>query len=541
MLALYQERLAVILELSTPPREKSPSGTPDTRPQTVQGILTALPINKPAQAAQALIAPLETLNRHPVTSELRLQLLELYRPMILKIVHGLTAQYSNASLPLTGLAKDSAQLVKALLTELAFGYKICVLERGKGLFGGVNNKMLPLMAQRAIHAISQLVTVSYHTYARMPKKYWSELHQLYQLTAEHKLQGAEVEDTDGKCSPELAYKRALLLFLAAPRHLSAADIDRVWAYLLRFGHLAQLQPLHAQQNTSGAFLVKLQSDTPPIPFNKMSGEANPQTDIQLMTEALTKQLAGQIQRLNANEPPKNLGLPITVVDQRYQDLLAHLLKHWVQAPKRTFPRLEKNTVVSLCVGLPALNYFLNGETRYVLPTAPDSAMEVTEIRSSYTASGAASVAVDTHGSSRWSVINESAGGLALARIDDASGGVRLGQLVGLQTEKNLPWSLCVVRWAASNEQDGLEIGIQMIAPTAIPIAVRTDGENTFELALQLSEIAALKQPETLVTVHGGYWPARVMEIDRHGKTALVLATRLVERTNCYERFEFSRL
>lgn len=529
------------LELSTPPREKSSHGTAETHPRAIQNLLIALPINKPALAAQALITPLGALNRHPVASELRLQLLELYRPMILKVAHGLTAQYCNANLPLAGLAKDSAQLVKALLTELAFGYKICILERGKGLFGGANNKMLPLMAQRAIHTISQLVTVSYQTYARMPENNWSELHQLYQLTADNKLQGTEIDDVDGKCSPESAYKRALLLFLAAPRHLSPADIDRVWAYLLRFGSLAKLQPLSAQPNTSGAFLVKLQSDTPPIPFNKIHGDVNPKIDIQLMTEALTNQLSDQIHRLNANEPPKALGLPTTVVDQRYQDLLEHLLKHWVQAPKRTFPRLEKNAVISLCAGLPALHYFLNGETLYALPTTLDTGTEVTEIRSNYATSSALAEVANTHASSRWSVINESAGGLALARIEDDSGGVRLGQLVGLQTGKSPQWSLCVVRWATSNEQNELEIGIQMIAPTAVPLAVRTDGENTFELALLLSEIAAFKQPETLITLHGGYWPARVMEIDLHGKTALVLATKLAERTGCFERFEFSRL
>lgn len=529
------------LELSTPPREVHPHIAAETRVHAVQNFLVALPTTKPVLAAQELIAPLERLNRQAAASELRLQLLELYRPMALKIAQSLTTQYCNASLPLPDTARESAHLVKTLFMELAYGYKIAILERGKGLFGGANNKLLPLMTQRALHALGQLVTVSYHTYARMPKTIWSELHQLFLLAAEQRLLDTEVEDADGKCSSGLAYKRTLLLFLADPRHLTPTDIDRVWAYLVRFGHLAQLQPLSAQPTATGAFLVRLQSDATPIPFNKVKGEAAPPFDIQLMTADLTSQLANQISRLNANEPPKSLGLPTTVVDQRYQDLLEHLLKHWVQAPKRTFPRLEKNDVVDLCIGLPALHYFLNGETSYVLPAATDTGAEVTEIRSNYANPVARAEMADTHASSRWSVINESAGGLALARMEDASGGIRLGQLVGLKTGATQHWKLCVVRWAASNDQDGLEIGIQMIAPKAVPVAVSTDGEGLFELALLLPEMAAFKQPETLITPHGGYWPARVIEIDHHKKISRLLATKLVERTSCFERFEFSNL
>lgn len=529
------------LELSTPLREESPRSSAETSIESVQRLVVALPTTKPTLAAQTLIISLAKLNRQTVASGLRLQLLESYRPMTLKIAQGLTAQYCSASLPLPDMAKESAHLVKTLFTELAFGYKLAILERGKGLFGGANNKLLPLMVQRAIHALSQLVTVSYHTYARMPKSIWSELHQLYQLAADHQLQDVAVDDVEDKCSPGLAYKRALLLFLADPRHLIPADIDRVWAYLLRFGHLAQLQSLNAQSSATGAFLVRLQSDLPPVPFNKIKGELAPATDIQLITGDLTSQLAGQINRLNANESPKTIGLPTTVVDQHYQDLLEHLLKHWVQAPKRTFPRLERNDVVSLCVSFPALHYFLNNETLYVLPLVAETGGEVTEIRSNYATSAIQTEIADTHASSRWSVINESAGGLAIARIDDASGGIRLGELVGLKTETAQQWNLCVVRWAASNEQDGLEIGIQMIAPKATPVAVRTDGDAAFELALLLSEIASVKQPGTLITAHGGYWPARVIEIEHHGKTSLLLATKLVERTSCFDRFEFSKL
>lgn len=526
------------LELSIPASE-DPAGIPaETSLQAVQNLLAGLPFGKPVGAAQSVLVPLQLLNRRNVVSELRFKLLELYRPAVLSIVQGLAAQYYNVALPLPDKAKEAAQLVRALFTELAYGYKLSLIGRSSGLFGG--NKLLPVMIQRVMGALSQLLVVSYQTYAPTPKTVWSELHRLYLFAAQQKLLNTDVADSDGNTtSINLVYKQALLLFLADPRHLAPGDVDRARDYLARHAGLGQLQPLAPQAGAAGVFLVRLTVDEPPTAFVRRKETTDARADILLVATELTALLAIQMARLQENEAPKNLGLPPIALDPRYQDMLAHLHKHWVHAPKRAFSRSTRQDTTSLCIGLHDAHYFLNGESRYVFPSVDDTG--VTEITLSSAAASASAEGYATCVSTRWRVVNESAGGLALAKMPDTPASLRLGELIGLRTDHAARWGLGVVRWASLGERGDLDIGAQMIAPDAVPVVVRADGNDRFELALLLPQMAALKQPGTLIMAPGGYGPARVLEMDDHGKSSRLLATKLIERTNCFERFQFSYL
>jgi hypothetical protein len=73
------------------------------------------------------------------------------------------------------------------------------------------------------------------------------------------------------------------------------------------------------------------------------------------------------------------------------------------------------------------------------------------------------------------------------------------------------------------------------------VAVRPIDKNRYEIALLLPELAALKQPATLITPRGVYQPARVLDMDANGTIQRILVTRLQDRTNSFERFQFSVL
>src|SRR3970040_425743 len=143
--------------------------------------------------------------------------------------------------------------------------------------------------------------------------------------------------------------------------------------------------------------------------------------------------------------------------------------------------------------------------------------------------------------SRWQALNISAGGMALRKFPNTEGNVRVGDLLSVKNSSESHWSVGVLRWISNNEHQQLDIGTQLIAPEAKAAGARVPDQREFEPVLLLPELPAIKQPGSVVSACGMYSPARVLELDEHGKISRIMLTRLVERTNSFERFQFSYL
>lgn len=526
------------LSLTVPAIENKPDIPAETRPKRIQALIDSLPVGKPQDSANHILEELGHLNRQRVSVDARVRALEIYRKAVLDLAQSLAPQYCNQPLPLSDQASAVVRTTQMLFIELAYGYKQALLAEDRKLFSLGRSKQLALLIQRTLHALSQLQLVAYHAYMTPSSGIWAEMHQLYLYALQQALQDILIEDSGTTTSITLTYKRALLLALADTHHLASGDIDRVVDYLQRFAHLARLQPWGSPESPAGVFMVSLKSDKPPVSLIKTSAEADMRTDILLITVDLARQVHQHLTQLQTNEPPKNIGLPETALDHRYQDMLSHLLKQWGSPPKRLFSRTEKNGVVSMCVGLPAVHYFLNGEV--ASPLAPIEASTETEITLNFTDDTPAEKP-GAFESARWMIVNESAGGMALSKFPNVDVTLRVGELLGIKADDAKQWSIAVLRWAASSEQTPLGIGAQMLAPTAQAVLVRPIDKSNFERALLLPEIPALKQPATLITARGTYRPARELQVEDKGEKRSVLATRLVERTNSFERFQFSAL
>ena len=526
------------LHLSVPAIEDKPLIGAEKRPKVLQGLLASLPATHPVAAAQTIQEHLSLLNRQAVGADARAKLLEIYRPAIFKVTDDLAAHYCSQTLPLSENALAAAATARNLLTELAYGYKIAILDHASRVFALGSGKTLAQLIQRAIHTLDRLLQVSYYTYVSPPEAVWSEIHRLYLHAAQLGLHETEIEDTNEKTSVNLTYKRILLLALADPHHLISADVDRIRDYLARHAHLAQLHPLGTPENPAGVFLVRLKSDSAPTPLAKHRGETDMRTDILLITVELARQVSIQLQQLGGEAAVATPGLPASSEHDR--ELLNYLIRHWALAPKRTFSRLSKNESTNLCAGLDAIHYFLNGEVDFA---ATRQQAEEAEVSLNFTESPIDNSFSHRFNSARWLVTNESAGGMALSKFPGVPSHLSVGELLGMRSDRGSQWSLGVVRWANNSESGDLEIGAQMLAPTAKAVAVKPENTNDCIKALLLPEMQTLQQPATLVTACGIYQPTRILEItmEADSRPVRVRLTRLLERTGSFERFQFNTL
>lgn len=527
------------ITLKVPALEEKPLIVAETRVPKVLEFVSNLPLSKLNESASTLLEELEILNRQFVNADARLRVLEAYRPAVVNLTESLKSTYANASLPLANIAKERAALAESLWLELGYGYKLTLLDMQSQLFNIKGNKSTAFVIVRAIEAGIQLSLVYYQTYFAVPGSLWSDAHQLYLYAVHQNIHELEIESDQPyskTCSINQVYKQMVLLAISDPQHLGAYDTGLVADYIFRHASQAKLQGLGIVENFAGVFLIKLNEDKAPIPYLKNQAPTDGGTDILLLTVDLARLVHHHLQALQAKTPLDPKELPDNGYSPKTQDILVHLIKHWGTPPKRIFNRSKRQNASDMALGVVAVHYFLNGESPYLQPISAAKTVQLDD-------APVANIEIDdmSHESRRWQIANISAGGLALRQSSDQISNIKIGQLACLRNVGDTFWSIGVLRWASHDEKSILEVGAQLLSPSAVAGGVRQLNQGKFEQALILPPMPALKQDTSIVTQAGLYSPARILELDDNGKVSRIMVTRLIERTDSFERFTFSYL
>jgi hypothetical protein len=358
-------------------------------------------------------------------------------------------------------------------------------------------------------------------YRAPPANLWSELHQLYfcaiQQSAE-KLAVPEQLAANNARSVNLVYTQVLLMALADPQHLTNSDILKTDAYLSNVASHADLRALGLVDNPAGVFLVALDSDTPPTPFIKNKHVPDSTTDILLLTLGLARLIHQHIKSLQSGIIPSDGNLPVNAIESHYEDLLTRLIKNFGKVPQRIFSRTKKSDGVELGIGLiTAHNLIHDGGDTFINATNAAGAIKP----------------------SRWQVLNVSAGGYALRKFNSSQASARVGDVVAMKSSKSTSWELAILRWANVNELNQLDIGLELISPSAAAITAKLTNNALEGEALLLPELGGLKQAASIITARGFCKLGDTLNCNTDGKPSKILINKLVERTARFERFQFS--
>ena len=524
----------MLLKLSLPETGEGLQLKAETRPRRVKAWLEAMPLANIVEATSSVSDALISLNRTPLDADTRLKLLELHTTAINNLVPELQHKYTLVALPLPEKSRQAANLARRLFVELAYGYKIILLERlEKRRISLGGRAHLSMLIQRVIAALSNELCAFYKTYSPTPPGIWSEIHQLAYLALQRNLHDEPVDR--GRNSISATYKQTLLLALANPYKLMHGEVDKVIDYLVQYGNLAKLYPMQATQSSLGVFLVNLDSDAPPKSLEQ--GHVKGRNHILLGTDVLVSTLQEQIVKLESGRPPKALNLPDYAKQPTYLNLMRRLLKDWTLVPKRKFKRMANNNIMEICVGLRAACHFISFQPEVVERETLDFSGDVT--------SGSHAIGKPEQtqfATSQWAVTNESAGGLGLKCISGSTQPIRIGEIIGLRSQDSQNWNIGVVRRVFSDKPENLELGVQMLAPAATPITIKpvvAGPKDTFQAALLLPEIRPLQQPATIVAAPATYRSKLEYLLYQNNVVSHVRAMHLVEQTASFDQFQFS--
>jgi len=588
------------LGLYVPAQTMATADAPYFKVREAEAWIAELPAAHVGETARLIFKAMAEINRAPMQIALRFKLLELFRKPFDYVSESLSKHYIGQSFPLSPKNKKISELTRELQAELAIGYKIIINETLSKPNSRIDKKMLRTAIYRAMHYLGQGLYKSYLVYTPPSGQMWLEIHHLYLFSEHNDLASDIVKDTLhpslGSNTISALYKQIVLLSLANPYRLSQSDITKIDDKLRRWARYSKLQKLNDPNAPAGMFSIDLEHNTAPSYFNTSPGIVNSEFIRTLDTNELIRTLRNQIENDDSNETDGKVA--VTNQNEISSETVKRLILAWGSIPKRNFSRKGTKDRVKVALGLSATHNFiqkqnnefeleqarLNGEDfnspgvifseRAEFQSVPVKKIgengnqpDIWDIaqnpnmktqRSSGNSFPSFASIEEFQGSNSLLqvedslyeaydciLINDSSGGFCVSWENTSTSKITIGSLIGVAkdefNEEN-EWSIGVIRWIKAVDTNIVNIGIELISPSAQAVAAKNvtkkSSASDYTRCLLLPELRSIKQPQTLIT-QSLFSVDDKLELNVQGQAIKVKLTKAVENTTTFNQFLFS--
>lgn len=483
-----------------------------------------LPMANVGASAKMLFQATRELNTTAMPSAQRYKMLEIIRTQVYSICNLLSKRFLNQPVMLNESDVKIVQLAQTLQLQLATGYKhIVISELAQNKKEA--SKVLTFAAHRAITDISHTILRAFQLYTQPPQYAWLEIHQLYALSESKGLTQYSVKDNltkyVGSSTIEDVYGRILLLGCCKPNQLRQLELSSIYRASELWSGLVRVT---IATDHHALFVFPQHRDTPPV-YRSLAQQSPTGITRGLNPNALVMALQKHI-----NKETDVITLPEDINDTVVQ----HLIHAWGDMTERSFRRTQDSGEVQLAMGFLSSHFFSANEQSFPyllkrwnteIPEAKtksqpqggdvwdqsfdagnnfggqaenisfDAINFISENREDIADDGPKGKAYDA------TIINSSPGGYGIA-IENPPSSVQTGELVVIKEKRINNWSIGCIRWIRTQRNQATQIGIELVAPKADPIAIRIlnkTGENGELIrGLKIPALPAAGQEETLI-------------------------------------------
>jgi len=515
-----------MLTLGVPRIDPSISRTVDTRPKAVAAWLERLPFASPMESAQQLVTALYALNRSPLDETVRYTLMQLYRPVVVRVCRNLETLLAGFGVPPRTQQRQLGVLLRELQIEHSIGYKHLLLALIQPRSGRVNARLLAEIAAQLMGALRDIQTACQLTRTLTTPGLWQELHALYAYAQTTRLADSATNDTPAL---SLAYRQAVLMALADPPRMRHAEITFTRHVLDRFAGLAQL--CDAPVDRHRGFAIPTGGDIAPSHYapDRRSGS------VWFDTEALCFQLHETVIELRNGASLRRVGLAPELEAEFSLGTCIRLLKQWSSGAARTYKRYPTpGRTAQTVAGVSAIHRLLENAAQASRPAPLESdAHHIHIIEPSFAGAAGASTA-------HWMSNNDSAVGLALNGAPDVPLNLKVGDALAVRVGNAADWSLGVIRWSRMRDAQQVELGVERLAPQVEPAWVRPlRGGKLAEPALFVPGLAALRQNDRLLLPHHLYQVGMDAEVVHAHHRYMLTFGRRFEHTPSFDLIDFT--
>ncbi|MDE2600624.1 MAG: hypothetical protein KGL40_13480 [Rhodocyclaceae bacterium] len=507
--------------------------------------LAAQPLASTVQMQSQLQRQIGLLNRTPVSGGERLSILETLREQLYRTQEECQARFARRPIPLALPEQAAFDSSQATWRAFADGYIRCL----ESLLAGdhsVQNKAAQI-TERILSTLVDMQTDIYRSSSVPPADHWHQLHQCIDVAEQLGVTTEQVKDRlrnpDRPVSAESTYAEAFLLHSSSPYELSQRQMAWVVRWARRWSSKVSLHNAVVDEKSPAApFFVALDSMEPASHKRIREGKVRV-----LDTAGLRRSLKKRMLGLSKGESPTSLQLGDDCTQPATEQLLMRIYGRWCKdiAPRKHERRPSTANCKVHCGTESAHRVFLAGKP-FNLPGVADMD-KLRREREQMATLGRPVEAVKLQSadlsseSEDWKILDESASGMRLLRTQGKAR-ISVGTLLTLQVSGVANPMLASVRWAVVNKDGAAEIGVQMIPGQAEALAIggRQAGAKamSYERALLLPAVAALKEGSSLILPAGWFEVGRILEL-HDGKTHNVRLGQPLERGRDFDRVTFT--
>lgn len=562
--------------------------------RTIGRWLASLPKANIGETSRQIYGFLNVSNKELLTADQRSQLLNKLQETATFITEAMKKHYMGMSVSLSEKQQKIANFTQALDIEITIGYKTII----EDLLEDENyqSKLLVNAVAICMHYFYLIQTRSYLLYRDLPKGMWHEIHMLYQLAEQNQLHDKKVTFANQTISTLGIYKKILLLSTVNPNQLRQQEIAQISELL---GKISQMTRLDSDPTETHDFIVNLSSDSAPFHSSLLQNEMSAHyrgIEVSEIVETLELELKDKSQQQRAlkvdDYTQKHLlgawgdmatrtfarvdgdgKLQVAVglsashyvisdllygVDEPITDLTGDQLIDSLEGSLKDaiildagdeghFTRPGKRVRTS-SVSKPNPAHLRDNSmwdamyrNRSVQSTEnADSPYQFMEQNKNDNPS--------THNTQQATVINISPGGFCLKLNTPLPKQTQTGEIIGLieyGADDHVTWNIGTIRWMRRKHSGELEIGVQLIAPNAVPVKGQLHNshsdDNLYQRCLRLPAIDGIGQPETLLTSPLPFRERAKVRIKTDEGTQDLLLLSQIDSGLSYKQFTFDLL
>ena len=316
------------------------------------------------------------------------------------------------------------------------------------------------------------------------------------------------------------FKAILALSMAQPDGLAPREIAFLADYLETHAAATRIDSLPPEA-AGDWFWLEATLDQPPVSLARR-GPTGGQC-LYIHFGELAELAAQHLGRLSNGVPPLSIGLPIQAAGADYRNALERARQCWAALRQRRFNRRPQALAVAVRTQISSLWTILEADSRHE-PESGDSGSACSD----------------------WTLLNEGPSGLAIVHGLGAVSGIVPGCAVGLRIGVEAAWRICLVRWARSRNSKHVELGLEVLAPSAKPIRIQAITSRNPEPpipALLLPALPGLDRGEAILAARGDFNARPFTLLQEHdGRLHIVecVPQRSLIETSSVEVFEFAR-
>ena len=579
--------------LDVPNRTRPDKTAFNIRPRKLASWINALPRANLGETAKQIYTVLQQTNQLAYPYQDRIRFLETLREPIEYVTSSMKKHFIGVSLPLPEKSQKIATITKELFSNMATGYKIALEDMLANNLIIFNKNSLAMLTHRSINYTGQNFLTCYQSYSPFSINHWAELHKLYAFAEKRKSLKIKIRDEQHayvqKSSVTTEYARILLLSLASPYNLRQGESGKIYGALERWLNQPIIRLLTEDDKDSDKFVDNLSQAHGPMALSlSLTKEITDASQLRIIdTHAIAEKLEYELKN------SEDVGLStITNIDTLHpdlsHDLLQRLLIAWGMASKRHFPRTDKNEQIKITIGLSAAHQIITQKaqamdnSKYSNKFNDRAHFESTEIKINLKDPDTTSNDVwgliypaeltgleplveqelslqnntqvnfkldpvnteaKQYQTDIWFIINESAKGMMINNKDEFKNKAQVGELVSIHRKANgrvEKWTIGVIRWLKSNQDQSLQMGIETLNPNSAAIGIRAASMPNAPLqrTLLLPELINLKQPACLITAPAPWREGHKITINMLGKEIPATLGKPIQNTGLFAQFQF---